>query len=312
MMKNRRNKKDCGLLPYDRENVYGLSTSSGQYCGWEITKFNIKDQWQYSKGEGVVVAVIDTGCDLYHDDLKDNLIQGKNFLEDKDPIDGNGHGSHVSGTIAATDNGLGMVGVAPKTKIMPLKALNDDGLGDTRAIAEAVSWAADNGADLITMSLGSPSSSQAIKQAIDYACSKNVVVFSAAGNAGERSSIMYPGKYSNVVSIGAIDKNLERTSFTCSGEELDFLAPGHEIVSSVPGNKYAMMSGTSMSNPFAVGCASLLLSYSRKIKYSAMDGMLKTADDYINVFKKKSRSLDNPKYSGKKEYEGYGILYPVL
>jgi major intracellular serine protease len=312
MMKNRRNKKDCGLLPYDREDVYGLSTSSGQYCGWEITKFNIKDQWQYSKGEGVIVAVIDTGCDLYHDDLKDSLVQGKNFLEDKDPVDGNGHGSHVSGTIAATDNGLGMVGVAPKTKIMPLKALNDDGMGDTRAIAEAVSWAADSGADLITMSLGSPSSHPAIKQAINYACSKNVVVFCAAGNAGERSSIMYPAKYPNVVSIGAIDKNLERTSFTCSGEELDFLAPGHEIVSAVPGNKYAMMSGTSMSNPFAVGCASLLLSYSRKIKYSAMDGMLKTADDYINVFKKKSKSLSNPKYTGKKEYEGYGILYPVL
>lgn len=311
-MRNRRNKKDCGLLPYEKEEVYGLSTSSGQYCGWEITKFNIKDQWKYSKGEGVTVAVIDTGCDLYHDDLKDNLIQGKNFLENKDPIDGNGHGSHVSGTIAAIDNGVGMVGVAPETKIMPLKALNDDGLGDSRAIAEAVVWAADHGADLITMSLGSASPHEGIKQSIDYACSKKVVVFCAAGNAGEYASIMYPAKYSNVISIGAIDKNLERTRFTCSGEELDFLAPGHEIVSAAPGNRYAMMSGTSMSNPFAVGCAALLLSSARKIKYSAMGDMLKTADDYINVFKKKSKSLTNPKYAGKKEYEGYGILYPVL
>lgn len=312
-MRNRRNKKDCGLLPYEREEVYGLSTSSGQYFGWEIIKFNIQNQWRYSKGEGVVVAVIDTGCDLYHDDIKDNLVQGKNFVDlNKDPVDVNGHGTHVSGTIAATDNGLGMVGVAPKTKIMPLKALNDDGMGDSRAIASAVIWAADNGADLVTMSLGSPGQNDSIKKAIDYACSKNVVVFCAAGNSGENHPIMYPAKYNNVISIGAIDQNLERTKFTCRGEELDFLAPGHEIVSAVPGNNYAMMSGTSMSNPFAVGCASLLLSYSRKIKYSAMDGMLRTADDYIRVFKQKSKPLSNPRYSGKKEYEGYGILYPVL
>jgi subtilisin family serine protease len=309
-MKNKRNKKDCKLLPYDRENVYGLSTSSGQYCGWEISKFNIKEKWKNSKGEGVVVAVIDTGCDLYHDDLKKNIVQGKNFLENKDPIDRNGHGTHVSGTIAAIDNGLGMVGVAPETKIMPLKALNDDGVGDSRAIAEAIVWAADHSVDFITMSLGSDGESVPIKKAIDYACSKNVVIFCAAGNAGERAPIMYPAKYSNVISIGAIDKNLERTPFTCSGEELDFLAPGHEIVSAIPGNAYATMSGTSMSNPFAVGCASLLLSNTRKI--SAMDGMLKTADDYINVFKKKSKNLTNPRYAGQKQYEGYGIIYPVL
>lgn len=307
-MRFRKNRKDCGLLPYEREDVYGLSTSDNQYYGWEIKQFNIKDLWSKSTGADVVVAVIDTGCDLSHDDIKSNLIQGKNFLDDSDPIDRNGHGTHVSGTIAACNNGLGMVGVAPDTKIMPLKALNDDGMGDSRAIAEAVIWAADNKADFITMSLGSPSSNSSIKKAIEYACSKNVVIFCAAGNAGEKSPIMYPAKYANVVSIGAIDKNLERTSFTCSGEELDFLAPGHEIVSSVPGNKYAMMSGTSMSNPFAVGCASLLLSNLKKNQMK----IPKTADEYIHIFKQSSTHLSNPKYSGKKEYEGYGVLYPVL
>jgi subtilisin family serine protease len=307
-MRFRKNRKDCGLLPYEREDVYGLSTSDNQYYGWEIKQFNIKDLWSKSTGADVVVAVIDTGCDLSHDDIKSNLIQGKNFLDDSDPIDRNGHGTHVSGTIAACNNGLGMVGVAPDTKIMPLKALNDDGMGDSRAIAEAVIWAADNKADFITMSLGSPSSNSSIKKAIEYACSKNVVIFCAAGNAGEKSPIMYPAKYANVVSIGAIDKNLERTSFTCSGEELDFLAPGHEIVSAVPGNKYAMMSGTSMSNPFAVGCASLLLSYLKKKNMQTPT----TAEDYIKIFKQSVKHLANPKYSGKKEYEGYGILYPVL
>jgi subtilisin family serine protease len=304
-MKKRNN---FGLLPYDREDIYGLTPSSNQYVGWEIQTFNIKNCWKNSKGEGVVVAVIDTGCDLYHDDIKNNLVQGKNFIEiNQDPIDRNGHGTHVSGTIAATDNGLGMVGVAPNTKIMPLKGLADNGSGDPRAIASAIVWAADNKADLITMSLGSPGEHSGIKKAIDYACSKDVVIFCAAGNSGESSPIMYPAKYSNVISIGAIDRNLERTSFTCSGEELDFLAPGHEIVSAVPGNKYAMMSGTSMSNPFAVGCASLLLSYLKKHNIK----IPKTADEYISIFKKTAKHLNNSKYAGKKEYEGYVILYPI-
>jgi len=304
----RKKKNSWGLLPYEREDLHGLSADSGQYFGWEITKFNIENLWRYSTGKGVVVAVIDTGCDFNHDDLKDNIIEGKNFIEiGKDPMDRNGHGTHVSGTIAACNNNKGMVGVAPETKIMPLKALNDQGQGDPEAIAKAVVYAADRGVDFITMSLGSPYPFIGIEKAIKYAAGKEVVIFCAAGNSGENAPIMYPAKYNNVICIGAIDKNLERTSFSCSGEELDFLAPGHEIVSTVPGNNYAIMSGTSMSNPFAVGCASLLLSRNTSQKIS-----LKTYDDYINVFKNKSKSLSNPKYSGKKEYEGYGILHPLL
>jgi subtilisin family serine protease len=200
-----------------------------------------------------------------------------------------------------------MVGVAPKTKIMPLKALNDEGYGNPDDIAEAVIWATDHHVDFITMSLGSPSPMSNIKKAIDYANRNGSVVFCAAGNSGTTSPIMYPAKYENVISIGAIDRNLQRASFTCSGEELDFLAPGHEIVSAVPGNKYAMMSGTSMSNPFAVGCAALLLSYRKKytqnIKLSYVD--------YINIFREHSQPLSDPILSEKK-YEGFGILYPCL
>ncbi|NBU33510.1 hypothetical protein EBZ38_15600 [bacterium] len=304
----RRRKNSWGLLPYEREDLHGLSSDSGQYLGWEITKFDIQNLWNYATGRGVVVAVIDTGCDLNHNDLKDNIIEGKNFIElGQDPTDHNGHGTHVSGTIAACNNNKGMVGVAPETKIMPLKALNDEGQGDPEAIAKAVIYAADRRADFITMSLGSPSPFIGIEKAIKYAASKGIVTFCAAGNAGERSPIMYPAKYSEVICIGAIDKNFNRTSFSCSGEELDFLAPGHEIVSTVPNNGYAIMSGTSMSNPFAVGCASLLLSHNINNKTK-----LATSDDYIDIFKKLSKHLSDPKYAGKKEYEGYGILYPVI
>jgi major intracellular serine protease len=304
----KRKNNTIGLLPYEREDIFGLTPKDRQFYGWEIKKFDIRQQWKYSQGEGVVVAVIDTGCDLDHEDLKTNIVQGKNFINSaEDPVDRVGHGTHVSGTIAAVNNGYGMVGVAPKTKIMPLKALNDDGFGSPEHIAKAVIWAADNKADFITMSLGSPNNMPSIKKAIDYANIKGSVVFCAAGNAGDHKPIMYPAQYDNVISIGAIDINLERTKFTCSGEELDFLAPGHDIVSAVPGNQYAMMSGTSMSNPFAVGCASLLLSYRRTRNLS----IPKTYQDYIHIFQNSATPLKNPKYRGKKQYEGYGIINPV-
>lgn len=305
----RKSNEIIGLLPYEREDIFGLSPQDRQFYGWEIEKFKIRDCWTNSQGEGVVVAVIDTGCDLDHEDLKHNIIQGKNFVDNKDPIDIVGHGTHVAGTVAAVNNGYGMVGVAPKTKIMPLKALNDDGVGSPDDIAQAVIWAADHRADLITMSLGAPHNMPQVKKAIDYANAKGSVIFCAAGNAGDHKPIMYPAKYDNVISIGAIDINLERTKFTCSGEELDFLAPGHDIVSAVPGNKYAMMSGTSMSNPFAVGCASLLLSQKRKEEGRSFRI---SYIEYINIFKQYSKPLSSPRFSGQKKYEGYGILYPYI
>lgn len=298
----KRNK--CSLLPYIREDIHGDSPRTNQFFGWEIQKFDIASLWCRSTGEGVVVAVIDTGCDLDHVDLKDNLLPGKNIINpSKDPIDGNGHGTHVSGTIAACNNAWGMVGVAPSTKIIPVKALNDDGAGNYYDISKAIVWSADQNVNFITMSLGSPVDSPEIREAINYANKKGAIVFCAAGNSGESSPIMYPAQYENVISIGAIDENLERTSFTCSGESLDFLAPGHNIVSTIPGNKYALMSGTSMSNPFAVGCAALLLS-SRKQIFSTTE--------YINIFKKTALPLRDSRFTGKKNYEGYGIIVPTI
>lgn len=303
-------KKDISLLPYIREDVYGLSVDDPQFKGWEITKFNIPNLWKESKGEGVVVAVIDTGCDLNHKDLVDNLLPGKNFIDQsKEPIDKAGHGTHVSSTIAASDNGFGMVGVAPMTKIIPVKSLGDDGTGSMNTVADGIYWAANQDCvDFITMSLGSPAPAKIIEDAITYANSKGRIVFCAAGNSGENSEIMYPAKYKNTISIGAIDENMNRTSFTCSGDDLDFLAPGHNIIGCVPGNRYASMSGTSMSNPFVVGCASLLLSYNNKYKKYK----LKTFEDYINVFKEHAVPLNNSKYAGIRKYQGYGIINPIF
>jgi len=300
-------KNNCSLFPYKREDVFSIQEAK-QAHGWEITAFNIPELWKLTQGEGVKVAVLDTGCDLNHSDLKNNLLQGKNFVNPKkDPMDGNGHGTHVSGTIAAENNLLGMVGVAPKAKIIPVKALNDGGNGNSKNVAEAIAWSADQGADFITMSLGSPDPMDDVNKSIEYAASKNCITFCAAGNAGHTRQIFYPANYPLTIGIGSIDENFERAGFSCTGDDLDFLAPGVKIFSTVPGNWYAYMSGTSMSTPFVVGCASLLLSYSR-LNNNLLN--LGTADSYRSIFKKHTVSLKNPDFGGKKFFEGFGIIDP--
>lgn len=300
-----KNNKKVSLLPYISEELYGLSPNDEQQYGWELKKFDIPDLWTKSQGEGVTVAVIDSGCDLDHPDLQGNLLKGKNFVDqNKEPEDDCGHGTHVSSTIAAINNGYGMVGLAPKTKIIPIKSLDSNGSGSINNIIKGIIYAADAGADFITMSLGSPNGCPELEKAIDYANSKGSIVFCAAGNSGENVDIMYPAKYDKVISIGAIDENLNRTNFTCSGESLDFLAPGNNILGCIPGGRYALMSGTSMSNPFAVGCASLLLSYNKKHKKYKLD----TYQDYIDILKKSCLDLKSPQYKGIKKYQGFGII----
>lgn len=296
-------RKECSLLPYIRKDIYGLNPKNGQFYGWEIRKFNIEKIWEKTKGENIKIAVIDTGCDFNHDDIKTNIEQGMNIIQpQKDPIDKNGHGTHVAGTIAASDNSLGMVGIAPKAKIIPVKSLNDDGSGKLIDVCNGIKWAADNGADIITMSLGSRDGDISLSNAIKYAYKKNVLVFCAAGNAGKSSPIMFPAKYNETIAIGAIDSSLNRTAFTCSGPELDFLCPGEDIFSCVPGNRYASMSGTSMSNPFAAGYAALVLSYMKK-KINK--------EQCVNIFKSSVVDLKEEKYRTK-SYQGYGILIPKI
>lgn len=298
------NNRRISLLPYIKENVYGLNPRTDQISGWEINKLKIQNYWRYGMGEGIKVAVVDTGCDLDHPDLKGNLLEnGKNFIDDNDyPSDDNGHGSHVSGTIAAINNGVGIVGVAPKAKILPIKALDGEGNGSLQAIVKGMLWACEQKVDIITMSLGTPSHSKDFHDVVKYVASKGILIFCAAGNSGYRNNIMYPARYPETISIAAIDSNFNRTSFSCAGNALDFLAPGHDILSCVPNDSYAKMSGTSMSNPFAVGCACL--------GFSALGKKL-SRKEFIKTFSKNTLKLKDPEYTGKKMYEGNGIILPI-
>lgn len=302
-------KDEVFLFPFDREDIFGASSRDPQSLGWEITKLGVDEQWSKSTGEGITVAVIDTGCDATHPDIRDNIVDQYNFINStQGAMDDNGHGSHVCGTIAAINNNVGMVGVAPRAKIMSLKALNAQGNGRMSDIADAVLYAANNGADIITMSLGSKACPRAMEEAIRYATeTRKCLVFCAAGNSGPSVDILCPAKDERTIAIGAIDINFNRTNFTCSGPRLDFLAPGHNIRSIVPHNKYALMSGTSMSNPFAAGCAALYLSYYRYKKNQKHI----SREEMIDIFKKNTIMLKNASQRSKK-MQGYGIIKPIL
>lgn len=219
----------------------------------------------------------------------------------------NGHfvsNTHVSGILVAQNNDIGMVGVCPKAKVMPIKVLNKKGAGDLLQVAKGIVWAADNGADIITMSLGAPMKVQQVRKAIQYAASKSVPTFVAAGNAGNTKELFYPANYPESISIGAIDENFNRAKFSNTGMNLDFMAPGVDIFSTVPDNWYATLSGTSMACPFAVGVAALVLSY---VKHGKSSLVLKTVDDYRNVLKKYTVNTLN---SSSKFYQGFGIIDP--
>ncbi len=309
MKKSKKNdsKYRCTLLPYKRENCLSIQDAK-QKAGWGISAFELPATWQHMEGEGVTIAVLDTGCDLDHPDLKENLLEGINFVDrDKPPIDDNGHSTHVIGILVAANNDIGMVGVCPKAKVRPVKVLNSKGDGNLLTVAEGVRWAADQGVDFITMSLGSPFKAQEVRKAIQYAASKNVVTFCAAGNAGKTSEIYYPANYPETVAIGAIDENFFRASFSNTGQNLDFMAPGVDIFSTVPDDWYATLSGTSMACPFAVGVAALLLSY---VKAGKANYVLKTNNDYIDIFKKYVTPLKNNNYADPQFYSGFGIIDP--
>jgi len=227
-------------------NKKELQKLSEQIIGYQISTYSIPDIWKETEGEGVTVATCDTGLH-WHIDLKGAILEGKNFSNSSTIEDIDGHQSHVNGILAAQNNDIGVVGVAPKAKVLTIKALGDDGSGSYEGIADAIRYAVDQGADIISLSLGGPDDVGYLHDAIKYAYNKNIPVVCASGNAGDIGELDYPGKYSETISIGALDQNKLRAGFSQTGPNLDFMSPGVEVLSTVPVNDYAIYSGTCLT-----------------------------------------------------------------
>lgn len=260
---------------------------------WGMTQIQAPQAWDTTMGKSdVLVAVLDTGVDYNHPDLQGQVVKGPDFgNNDSDPMDDQGHGTHVAGTIAAlADNGKGVVGVAPKAKILAIKVLGSDGSGSMAAIAKGILKAEEMGAKVINMSLGGEQDARTIKDAIDQVTAKGVLVVVAAGNENTTRKT-YPAAYESVLSVGATDSRDRRASFSNYGSYVDIAAPGTGILSTTE-KDYKKHDGTSMASPHAAGVAALLLAQKADLSPAQLKAVLETAGDPTTGFQNGIKRLN--------------------
>ncbi|MGA9381099.1 MAG: S8 family peptidase [Phormidium sp.] len=308
-------------IPYNSTSGFGLvnaaaavATATGQNAfpevanlggnNWDLDAIKAPETWSKGyTGQGIVVAVVDTGVDYKHSDLDGNIwvnpreiagnqkdddgngyiddIRGWDFVtDDNDPMDLDGHGTHVAGTIAAENNGFGATGVAPNAKIMPIRVLDGSGNGSVLDVAAGIRYAADNGAKVINLSLGGDINTPAEASAIKYAAEKGVIVVSAAGNEHQLQP-GYPARYASHfgIAVGAVNRNNQMASFSdLAGKmPLDYVnAPGVNVYSTFLGNSYRNMSGTSMASPHIAGVAALVSSANSNLTPVQVESILTT------------------------------------
>jgi len=267
---------------------------------YALTNTNATTAWKTTKGDAkTIVAVIDTGADLNHPDLKDKIVKSYNvFTKTAAVSDAHGHGTHCAGIAAAALNGVGVAGIAPDAGLMPVQVLNAGGGGSDATIAEGIVWAADNGAKVMTMSLGLYKRSKVLEEALQYALDKDVTLVASAGNNNilndPETAPHLPSTYPGVIEVAATDVNNQKARFSNFGKTVTVAAPGVDILSTVPGS-YKKMSGTSMASPAAAGVVALI-----RTKYPS----LKQAQVKAHL-EKTAKDLGDP---GFDQYFGHGLV----
>lgn len=305
---------------------------SNNTSSWGLTAVNAQQAWALTRGSGITIAVIDTGLDFKHEDIKNNFytntaeanglpgvdddgngfvddIRGWDFVNnDNNPTDDNGHGSHVAGIAAAdSTNSKGIAGVAPDAKVLAVKVLDASGNGAIENVIKGIKYAADLGAQVINMSLGilkkylTNPLLTAFQDAINYAVNKGSVVITAAGNEGVDSNTTAPAGLNNTIAVGAVDISNKRPSW--SNKNPDIMAPGVDILSLKFNGGYTSLSGTSMASPFVAGAAALIRAY-LNTAYAGFTGQ----QIYNDVY---TRLIESAFSLSKKNYDtnfGYGLL----
>jgi subtilisin family serine protease len=229
---------------------------------WGAVLTQAPTAWAVTRGSSsVVIAVLDTGVDLSQPDLQGALVPGYDFVNhDSDPSDDHGHGTAVAGIVAArAGNGVGGVGICPRCSVMPVKVVRADGTATDADVAAGITWATDNGARVINLSLGG-TYSPTIAGAIGYAVGRGALVVASAGNNGN-SNAFYPAAGAGVLSVAASQRNDQLYSWSNYGPWVSVAAPGCDLTT-VSGGHYAEVCGTSASTPVVSGLAGLAMSYS--------------------------------------------------
>jgi Subtilase family/Bacterial Ig domain/Fervidolysin N-terminal prodomain len=262
---------------------------------WHLPKISAPDGWDMCTGSDMApIAIIDSGVDPTHPDLSDKLICGYNFVENNtDTHDVLGHGTAVAGTAAAISNNVaGVAGVAWGNPIMPLVVFNSDNLASYYNVARAITFAADNGIRVINLSLGGPSSSSTMQNAINYAWTKETLIFASAANYAT-STPYYPAACEHVVAVSATTLNDTRASFSNYGGWIDIAAPGVSILTTNRGGGYGYWNGTSFSSPIVAGLAGLIISANPDL----------TNTQVVEIITQNADDLGDP---GFDQYFGYG------
>ncbi len=256
--------------------------------------------WALRHDSSVVVAVVDTGVDLGHPDLKGRIVPGHDFVDnDATAQDENGHGTQVAGIIGAVpDNNRGVAGVVWNARIMPVRVLDADGYGFDDTIAKGIIWAADHGASVINLSLGGPEADSVLQSAVSYATRKGALVVVAAGNDGTAAT-QYPAAYSEAIAVAATDSTGTLTLFSSYGDWVDVAAPGWNVLSTAlrfrGAPSYIAESGTSFSAPYVSGVAALVRAQHPRWSVGHIRAQLRTT----------ARDAGTP---GFDEFYGFGVL----
>lgn len=270
---------------------------------WGSDAIGIAEAWKSNKGAGVVVAVLDTGADLDHRDLKDRIVSAKDYTRSRSGVsDVNGHGTHCAGVVAASENGTGMRGGAPLASLVIKKVLDDRGWGTSSGIAAAIDDCIKERVDVISMSLGSESDDEIIRPAVERAMAAGIIVVAAAGNSGPREgTVDWPGAIPGVICVAATDRAGKVASFSGRGPQVVVAAPGVDVQSCYPGDRFARMSGTSMATPKVAAVAALYVGDCR------LRNVKPTAAEFRSLIQTHSYDIA-PK--GRDTSSGYGLIQP--
>lgn len=267
-------KDQMNVLQPDYIRTIGMVKTAEYTKSWGATRVGtdrMKSQFT-TTGEDVIVAVIDTGVDYTHSFLKERMIAGYDFVDnDSDPMDEHFHGTHIAGIIAES--------TTASVKIMPIRALNESGNGYDSNIAKGIRYAVDNGASIVNMSFQGNEYSEHLAEVIDYALSHNVLMVVASGNKSDDTANYYPASEEKVLVVSATDQSDNIASFSNIGGSIDVSAPGVGILSSIPGEKYAALHGTSMAAPYVSGVAAMFLVDDPTRTIEEIEKLLKTYVD---------------------------------
>jgi subtilisin family serine protease len=241
-----------------------------QAVPWGVAMVRATQANAITRGDGILVCVVDTGIQPDHPDLADNIAGGENFVSEDALAWGDdcGHGTHIAGVIGALDNSIGVVGVAPEAKLFSAKVLDAGGAGSSSTIAEGIRSCTAHHAQVINLSLVVTEDSQLIHDAIVDARRSGAVIVAAAGNSS--GQVFYPAKYPEVIAVSAVDSHLKLAPFSSWGPEIAFAAPGAQIYSTMLYSRYVVESGTSMAAPHVSGVAALMMA-ARRVHLGARD-----------------------------------------